>query len=87
MREEGSIVISRRYTPMLSAALGHYMKFLTASLHREEDMDIDQMADFMEVYTTAGSLWVKAMKSQGFDQKDIAALMSMIDGRRLDGLL
>lgn len=81
---DGSIVISGRYTPLLSAALGLYMSFLTDSLHRDDDMDSEEMADFMEVYTTAGDLWVKTMKSQGFDQEDIQKLMAAADRAELD---
>jgi len=68
------IMIRPEHTPVISAALGMYMTYMTTALQRQE-MDADDLMDFMEVYTTAGHLWRKSLAAQGFDVDDIKELL------------
>jgi len=68
------IMIRPEHTPVISAALGMYMTYMTTALERQE-MDVEELSDFMEVYTTAGHLWRKSLSAQGFDADDIKELL------------
>lgn len=68
------IMIRAEHTPVISAALGMYMTYMTTALQRNE-MDADDLMDFMEVYTTAGHLWRKSLSAQGMDLDEIKELL------------
>lgn len=76
------IMIRPEHTPVLSAALGMYMTYMTTAFQRQE-MGVEDLTDFMEVYVTAGHLWRKSLAAQGFDADDITALLKTQE--ELDG--
>jgi len=71
-----AIIIGPEHLPVLSASLGMYMTYLTTALQRNE-MDAEDLMDFMEVYTTAGNLWRKSLRGQGMPQDEINELLAL----------
>lgn len=72
------MMIGEKSAPILSAALGLYLNYLTTTLNRKEFEPDEDFFSLMDVYATAGDLWSKSLKFQGMDQDEINELLAVV---------
>lgn len=77
------LMLDERQAHVLALSLSMLMTVLTESLSDEEDTDItpDELADLMDTYATAGTLWSKLLRMQGIKLSDIRESLMKNDGR------
>lgn len=81
-----SLLLDERQAHVLALALSMLMTFLTDALADEEDTDVtpDELADLMDTYATAGTLWSKVLRMQGIKLSEIRESLLKNDGREID---
>lgn len=72
------MMIGAKAAPVLSAALGLYLNYLTTTLQRREFEPDEDFFDLMDVYAAAGDLWAKSLRFQGMDQDEINEMLTVV---------
>lgn len=80
------LMLDERQAHVLALSLSMLMTVITESLGDEDDTDItpDELADLMDTYATAGTLWSKVLRMQGIKLSEIRENLMKNDGKEVN---